>query len=222
LSTVALGGCTSGPRPAASPLASAHPITSPTSARPALADIVLTPDALGDIRIARPVPTTTDLVVYNPSLCVSPEMNIKAGDPDAGSWAANYPNQQNDNAPSSPFVVVTAGQKRDGDVSTVWVWSPGVHTSTGIEVGSTVAQLTADYPRFDATLHGPLSDVYVVNGKVGFLEIEVARSDSNDAGYWAPDQAGTVLWMGSIAPGGTAAAIAGTDVGPSPCPNTVG
>jgi hypothetical protein len=222
---LALTGCapaTGDAGPTSPSISTPSPIASPTAGKPALADLILTPDALGDIRLDKPVPPTTAIADYNPVECVSTERGIKVGDADAGAWAANYPDEQNDNAPSTPFAVITDKQRRDGAVTTIWVWSAGIHTASGIQVGSTRTQLTGDYTHFDATLHGPLSDVYVVNGKVGFLEIEVARSDANDMGYWAPDQVDKVLWMGTIAPGGTAGAIAGTDVGPSPCPNREG
>jgi hypothetical protein len=67
--------------------------------------------------------------------------------------------------------------------------------------------------------HGPISDVYIVNGSVGKLVIEIARADSGDLGYWDTDQAGKVLWMGAVAPDEPISAIAATDGAPSNCPH---
>jgi len=219
---LALAGCAPAVHPhhhqthAAGPTASVTPTPSPT--KPALADLVLSPDGLGDVAINQPVPSSTLLFTFDPTKCVSAETGIAAGSPDAGAWTATYPPVDPSNPQQAPFILVDRPQNLTGTVTTIWVWSPGVHTAAGIQVGSTRAQLLAAYPHPDAVEHGAISDVYVIDGSVGHLVMEVARTDSGDPGYWPADQVDTVLWMGAVAPGGDARAIAGTDGGPSTCP----
>ncbi|HEY5231895.1 MAG TPA: hypothetical protein VIJ11_13515 [Galbitalea sp.] len=215
-----LAGCASQPasrsKPSTTP--SAQPAsTESTSTKPALADLVLSADALGDIHIGNPVPRTTPLAKYDATACEFTAMGTPPGSSSTAAWVANYPKQTNATGQTAPFIIVTAKQKPHAPVSTLWVWAPGIHTAKGIQVGSSRSQLEAAYPRPDALEHGRVSDVYVVDGVVGTLLIEVARSDGNDVGYWGPADVDTVLWMGAIAPGGTAVPIAGTDGGPSTC-----
>ena len=218
---IALAGCA----PAVHPHHSAHgpgPTASatrtPIPTKPALADIVLSPDGLGDVVLNAPVPPTTFLFTYNATECVSTETGVTAGSPFAGAWRAAYPAVDPANPDQLPFILSNTPQTTAGPVTYVWVWSPGVHTAAGIQVGSTRAEVLAAYPHADAVTHGVLSDVYVITGSVGKLVIEVARADSGDVGYWPPGQVDTVLWMGAVQHSDPAPAIAGTDGGPSTCP----
>ena len=221
---VALAGCAPAVYPhhhsthAAGPTASATPTPVPT--KPALADIVLSPDGLGDIVLNAPVPATTFLFSYNPTECVSTETGVTATSPLAGAWKTTYAPVDPANPDLVPFILKNDPQTTTGPVSYVWVWSPGVHTQPGIQVGSSRHDVLAAYPHPDAITHGVLSDVYSINGAVGKLVIEVARADSGDVGYWPAGQVDTVLWMGAIQHGDTARAIAGTDGGPSTCPTS--
>lgn len=196
---------------------SASATSTPTPTKPALSDLVLTADGLGDIAINAPVPPTTLLASLNPTACVSSETGVAAGDPDAGAWLANYPRATTEAGTQDVFVLETHNGVPANPVDVIWVWAPGIHTDAGIQVGSTLSDVQAAYPHPTSLQHGAVSDVYVVTGTVGKLDIEVARSDSSDAGYWTADQAGKVLWMGALGPGMPPGPIAASDGGPSSC-----
>jgi hypothetical protein len=211
----ALAGCTS-----ATVSSESSSATAPQpAAKPALTRLVLTPDSLGDIRIGKPVPSTTLIAKYDATACEFKAMGTPQGSASSGAWEANYPSPTGTIATRAPFVIVTTRQQLGSPVRGLWVWAPGIHTSKGITVGSSRAQVQAAYPHPNALTHGPLSDVYVLDGSGGRLLIEVARSDNNDIGYWSPSQVDSVLWMGAIAPGGSVASIAGTDNIPAACPD---
>jgi len=209
---LAIAGCTSTPDSPGETATHAAP-------KPALADLVLTPDSLGDIRIGRPVPTTTLIAKYDPTACDLTATGTSQGSADPGAWEANYLNQPTAAGTKAPFIIVTAKQRPAASVRGLWVWTPGVHTEEGITVGSSRAQVQAAYPNPDEVRHGPLSDVYVLDGVGGRLLIEIARSDNGDAGHWSPSQVDTVLWMGAITPHGTVTPIAGTGDIPAACPD---
>jgi hypothetical protein len=224
---VALVGCapaTHSPHhsPAAGPpsaSASPSPTPTPVATKPALADLVLSADGLGEIAINAPVPSSTLLVSLDPNACVSSEAGVAAGAPDAAGWIANYPPPDPANPAAGPFIVENHDEIASNPVDTIWVWAAGIHTETGIQVGSTLHQVQAAYPHPDATQHGPISDVYVIDGSAGKLVLEIARADSGDVGYWSAAQAGKVLWMGAVTPDAHIGPIAATDGGPSTCPH---
>ena len=172
--------------------------------------------------LGEPVPTapaSLALVTWDPTKCVSADLGIAAGDPNAGAWVTTYPDGTGPVGTVAPFILTTAGSTRTGTITLVWVWAPGAHTATGIRVGSSLDQLHAAYPRFARTIAGAVSDVYVIDGSTGSLSFEVSRQ-STDGGtdYWPGDQVGRVLWMGVTAPGSPLRPIAASDGGPSPCP----
>lgn len=121
---------------------------------------------------------------------------------------------------SPPFILTTVGSTQTGNVNVIWAWTDGVHTAPGIHIGSTVAELHAAYPAFSRTVHGPVSDVYVMDAATGSLAFEVSKQDTSiGSDYWPADQADKVLWMGATSPGAEIGPIAASDGGPSACPN---
>ena len=205
---------------------SAAPTTTPTPAatRPALTDLVLSTTGLGPIHLGAPVPATLAplaIVTWDPTKCVSAELGIAAGDPNAGAWATTYPDATGPiGIAVAPFVITTEGLTQTGNVRVVWVWTDGVHTAPGIRVGSTLAQLHTAYPAFSRTINGGVSDVYVIDAATGSLSFEVSRQDSSSGSdYWPADQVDKVQWMGATAHGSDVGPIAASDGGPSPCPS---
>ena len=165
-------------------------------------------------------PAPLALMVWNPTACVSAELGISAGDPNAGAWQTTYPDATDILGTSAPFILTTVGSTQTGNINLVWVWADGVHTAAGIHVGSTLAQLHGAYPSFARTIHGAVSDVYVIDGPTGSLTFEVSRQET-DGGtdYWPADQVNTVLWMGAaVSDSYSIGPIAASDGGPSACP----
>jgi hypothetical protein len=222
---LAVAGCTSQsvdrktPAPTRTVIAARTPTPAPT--RAALSDLVVSPRGLGDIEIGQPVPNDSAalaLVSFDPTACVSAELGVKAGDPNAGAWATTYPAVKNPYGPDAPFSVVTAEPTQTGAVAAIAIWTPGIHTDEGITVGDSLDKLKVAYPKFAQIVHGQVSDVYVVRGTSGELLIEVATELAGEPGYWAANETGTVLWMTVEPIGAEVYPIAGTDGGPSPCP----
>lgn len=214
-------GATHSSAPRASSSASATP--TPAATRPALGDLVLSAAGLGPIHLGSAVPTTPAplaIVVWDPVDCVSTDLGIAAGDPDAGAWKTTFPDAAGPAGTRPPFIITTVGSTQTGNVNLVWAWTEGVHTAAGIRVGSTLAQLHAAYPSFSRTItDGFESDVYIVDASTGFLVFEVSKQDSSSgSNYWPDDQVDRVLWMGAAATGTDIEPIAASDGGPSPCP----
>ena len=94
--------------------------------------------------------------------------------------------------------MVTAGLTETGTVTAIDVFSSKIGTAEGIHPGSTVEELTAAYPLFDAVVHSYFSDIYVLDGTVGRLLIEVATDGSTTSGYWAGGEVGHVIWIRAV------------------------
>ncbi|MFT4285574.1 MAG: hypothetical protein QM598_12140, partial [Protaetiibacter sp.] len=98
VAALALSACASDPEPAGStppPAASQTPSPTPTPTRPALDELVLTPEGLGDIRIGQPVPDADPalaIVTWNARGCEdtwAAEQN-----PAVGYWQSVAPRSQ--------------------------------------------------------------------------------------------------------------------------------
>ncbi|MDQ1546066.1 MAG: hypothetical protein QOH69_970 [Actinomycetota bacterium] len=204
--------------------ASATPTPTPAATRPAIGDLILSTSGLGPLHLGSPVPTTPAplaLMVWNPTACVSADLGISAGDPNAGAWHTTFPDADGPAGTREPFILTTVGSAQTGNVNLVWVWSDGPHTAAGIHVGSTLEQLHSAYPDFARTVTGGVSDVYVIDGPTGSLSFEVSRQ-STDGGtdYWPADQVNKVLWMGAeVSDSPYIGPIAASDGGPSGCPS---
>jgi hypothetical protein len=222
---VLLVGCAATPAAVSThaPTASSTPkaVPTPILTRPALADLVVSTEGIGDLKMGFPVPQDAAdlaLISYNPTACVSADLGVNAGDPNAGAWTANYPAAQNAYGPDAPFTVITDQPTQTGPVGLIAVWSPGIHTDKGIGIGDSLDKLKAAYPTFSEVVAGAVSDVYVVRGSKGVILFEVAKDLAGEPGYWAANELGTVLWITVQKPGVPVNAVAGSDGGPSPCP----
>lgn len=208
------------------PTAPGAPTGSPTgsaAARPVLDDLVLGPSGLGPLHVGSAVPVAaegTAVVSWNATACVSTDLGITVTDPRAGVWQARYPDIQQPDGNVAPFIVVTSDGGRTSPISAIRVWGGGIHTAKGIHVGSTRADVLAAYGSSAKTVHGGLSDVFILTGPTGSLSIEVATQYSDGgSNYWPDDQVDTVLWMATTAPAIDPGPIAGTDGGSSACPD---
>ena len=215
LIVVALAGCAPAvPSPAhhthaAAPISAPTPTPTPTpTAPPALSDLVLSPDGLGPLVIGSPVPdepAASAVVVWNATKCDT-----------TGAWLPNYPDGPlgpNGNPTGIPFYF--ALDHKSDPLTYINVNSTQITTSAGISIGSTLAQLKAAYPHFDAVVKGPVTDLYDIKGQKAQLVIEVKRpgADGNDIAW---DNKVVLMEVGALAI--PVSSLYGNDAGGGICP----
>ena len=154
----------------------------------------MSPDGIGPLLIGEPVPDEPKaqaVAVWDAKKCYRSSATAKVGDPAVGGWTANYPLVSVGAFSSPGFSVYTVGDVEDGDIHSLWVESPKLTTAEGISIGSTLAEVRAAYPSPDHVItSNRYADLYVLDGTVGRMTIEVAKK--NTAGLWTADQVGTV------------------------------
>jgi hypothetical protein len=170
-----------GGTPSSSPSGSASPTATPTDTatptpepvtRPALADLALGPDGFEQLPLAV-VPTTDPaiaMVTFDAAGCGG--LGVWNADP---SFASTDPNLY---GPGTAFTVTSDGP--GGPMSRIDLNANDIPTTAGIRFGDSRAAVEAAYPGA-AVVSSVLTDIYVVTGSAGNLQIEV----SADASYWA-------------------------------------
>jgi hypothetical protein len=207
-----LAGCSvTEPVPTAAP---STPAAAPTveetaePTRPALDELVISPEGIADLRVGHPVPLANPellLVTWNPTGCIDPDDPFEEdveGEPWAGRWESVH--RGSDGA--WPFWVVTDGTQ-NGVIQ--FIGSANVPTDRGIRVGSTRADVEAAYPGL-SPFHGEfsLADLYIVDAGASRLVIEVV-SDAT----WYPEMIDRVLVMYTESTSYPPSSIAGSDAG---------
>jgi hypothetical protein len=192
------------------------PAPTPTQAtRPAVADLHLTSDGLGTLRMGGPLPDTDDpataMVAWDPERCVNADYGIGADDPLAGGWAphAAYDldqDQDQDQGLRSAFQV----QGEAGTLVRLDVYHPGIQTEGGVQVGDPEAAVLAAHPDAEVVVETPMSRLYQVHGTRGDLNIEVKVEGAGFEGYWAGSE-GTVLVLRLTPTGSDPTPVAGGD-----------
>lgn len=175
---LALSACGPGSAPTPSPSDSGSPTPTETATatpepetRPALADLALGPDGFEQLPLGE-TPTTDPavaMVTFDAAACDG--TGVWNADP---SYASADPDGY---GPGTAFTV--ASDAPGGPISRIDLNANDIPTDAGIRFGDTRAEVEAAYPGA-AVVSAVLTDVYVVPGAVGTLQIEVAA----DAGYW--------------------------------------
>jgi hypothetical protein len=192
-------GCTSTikARDAAAPPAPASsspsvaPVTesatpTPTPTKPPLDTLVVSPQGIDTVLLGSPVatePASTAIVAYDDDHC--PVWGA-VGQPGVGLWLPNYPEA------SDSFTVRTEGGVKNGIVTSLRVWSPEITTEAGIHIDSTLAEVKAAYPQPSNLIHAALTDIFVIDGGTGRMDIEVGRAAG---GELTKDDIGKVLYL---------------------------
>ena len=182
---VALSACFPGggsPSPTTTPSADPTPTETATpepETAPARADLALSPDGMGTLVFGE-APSTdpaTQMLVLDPEWCTDANTGagtgIVAGDPEAGLWV---PIPAYRDGRSADFGVHVEGAVLDR----IDLFGEVIPTTAGIRIGDARAAVEAAYPGA-AVLAGDLTDIYVVTGDHGTLQIEVSTADP----YWA-------------------------------------
>jgi hypothetical protein len=210
---VSMAGC-AGPEPTPEPtttITTPTPTPTPTPAPPALADLVVTPDGLGTLRIGdAPAPDpATAMVAFDDDICVYPEYGIEAGDPLAGGWAplAIY----GDGGPTAGIEGNAAFQifVKDDVVVRIDLKDSSIPTEGGVRIGDTRDDLLAAHPDAVKAASSPISEVYRLTGSAGALDIEVKVEGAEFSGYWEPTDVDTVAWIRVVSRDTEAYGVAG-------------
>jgi hypothetical protein len=189
--------------PTPSPAPSSEPEPDPSAAsKPDLADLHLTTEGLGSLRIGSPV-TASGMAEYDPDFCAGVSEN--PGDPADGRWVSTY-------GDDTFGIAVTA----EDLVSSIGVRQADLRTPGGIGVGSTTDELTAAHPEAtQAPSSVGLTDVWVLRGPSGQTVFEVAND--SQPGYFEPDELGTVITLRTSEPGLGEQSTWGSDAGEGSC-----
>jgi hypothetical protein len=180
-------GSTLEPEPGGS--ISAEPTPTPTpapTAPPAVEDLALSADGMGTLQFgeAPDAAPATRMIVEDPEACSE---FAPAGTPEATRWR--------------PIPLYGGGAETlmfgvevtDGLLQRIDVLDPEIPTEAGVKITDTDDTVVAAYP--GATLvENDLTDIYVVTGSRGTLQIEVARA-RGAAGYWPSAQVDHVVYL---------------------------
>lgn len=192
VAALALTGCEPGgdPTPSdtfASPTAT--PTTTAEAERPALDELFLTTEGMGELVFGETPPTddpAVNLVSFDSHACDAEGL--------PGLWLANYPDIDEGIGPQAPFAVGVSGDA----VTRIDLNSSLIFTDTGIHLGSSLDEVLGVYSGGpDEVLnHADVSDVYVIKGTKGQLQFEVAVDRIAD--YWDPSAINTVVFLSAI------------------------
>lgn len=201
---------TAGPSPTATGTTSLEP-----EVAPARDELALSADGMGTLVLGE-APSTdpaTQMLVLDPDYCLDDHAGLGAGlapgDPAAARW---IPIPAYRDGLSGDFSVDVDG----GVLSRIDIGftGPSIPTTAGIRVGDSRTAVEAAYP--GATIVGTgLTDVFVVTGTHGTLQIEVSTSDP----YWSGSRpADVVVYLHATQTGIAPFSIAGTENIAGICP----
>jgi hypothetical protein len=189
------------PSPTASS-ASPSPTPSPDPTRPALTELALSPAGLGplELGVAPDADPATRMVSFDPEGCVNAEMGIAPGDPAAGLWRTDASYASSDPA-YGPGIAFGVGVDRDtGLVNRIDLYSADIATDGGVRIGDPGSSIAAAHPGA-TVVEEYLTDIHVITGPTGTLQIEVAKNAADMSGDYWEGRAGTVVYIRAASPG---------------------
>ena len=169
----------------------------PTETRPiALEDLAIGPDGMNDLVLGQPVDDDAELglIHLDAAACTDAETGfdagIEVGDPLAALWIAN--DMYRDANDSAYFGV---NVEPGGVITRIDLFTFLIPTTKGVRIGDPDSVVFAAYP--DATvITGDLTDLVVVEGEFGKLQLEIARENGLfDTPYWNPGETDTVRYI---------------------------
>jgi hypothetical protein len=192
-----LTGCDAGD-PSSTPTESASPSPSPTPSeepgRPDASDLALSADGLGTLVFgeAPDEDPGTAMLVFDPTICTDEvtgyDLGIEEGDAGAGLWLPV--DEYRD--PGSSYGAWGVALD-DGALARIDLYDATVPTDGGIRIGDPLADVLSAHP--DAVrVEMDLTDIYVVTGEHGTIQIEVAHAPDGYE-YWEADQIDTVVYI---------------------------
>ena len=221
LGILLLTACDPGaPAPTGSPSDTAPSPTaaSPTpepETRPDRGELAISPEGMGTLVLGVAPPTDPALVMIelDPDWCTDANtgygIGIGPGDPEAALWVPIADYRDGRGADFGVHVDV-------GVLSRIDVFGPAIPTTEGVRVGDSRADLEAAYP--DATVvEEYLTDIYVVTGAVGSLQLEVSKQP-DDMVYWQPDEVEKVTYVHAVRTGIGAFTVAASENIAGSCP----
>lgn len=225
---VLLTGCTASPVDPGTPTSPAEPTPSDgvettetiTTGLPKLGDLVIDEGRLGPLILgtATPDPANTESpLIWDPDFCTPAWQGLAEppeGFTDPGMWVANYQptTPALAAAQQAPFQVVV----HDAVIDSILVRDPALHTSNGIHVGSTRAELEAAYgTELDLVTDDPAVDIYNLERAGLALSFEVLTQE----GVLGPEYPlESVIWIWIRASSADIeSSIIGSDAGPNGC-----
>ena len=179
---VSLAGCASeAPPEVAEPAPIETPTPTPEPTKPALSELVLTTDGLGYLVTGAPIPEVdSDLAMVS----LEPDYCLDSTGAEGDYWISTYPGGDD-----GSFYL----QELDGDLYRIFVTSPEILTEEGIGIGSSEAEVIAAYPNATLVTSNPFVSMYVVEGDLGRLTIEIPVDDDGSV-----DAEGSVEFLTSM------------------------
>ena len=172
-----------------SPTPTATETVAPDPSKPAVGDLTLSTEGLGELQFGSTPPSdnpAVNLLTFDDDACAAEGL--------PGIWKATYPDIDEGYGPVAPF----AAQVKDNGITRIDVNTAQIFTDTGIHIGSSLDEVLGVYSGGpDQVLnHADVSDVYVIKGTKGQLQFEVAVDRIPD--YWDSSVIDTVVFLSAI------------------------
>jgi hypothetical protein len=202
--------------PTVAPSESSTPTPEPETA-PNREDLAISPEGIGTIVFGEHTPTdpVTAMLVLDPAYCLDSNAGLgtgfAAGSPEAARWV---PIPAYRDGLYGDF-----GVEMQGDtVVRVDAYNNDIPTTEGVRIGDHRDEVTAAYPGATVVAEWA-TDIYVIMGEHGVLQIEVARQPTDGTGpYWQDSDVGYVTYIHAVITGYGTFTVAASENVAGGCP----